>query len=136
MIAIISFALLLNVVAFVREPYIPTNRICMNVIPSRTMGLFALSKKAETYIRVKRLKQIMADGKDYQSYLEEQRRYEKPTGEEQIVEDSSNTTSSADVKRKLIQVDLNKSDPVDVMRKVLEYQQKKADSEKDQNEMK
>jgi hypothetical protein len=134
MIAVILYGLLLYtaVVAFVHKPCFRTNQ--RYIIPSRTFtsnrGISALSKKAETYIKVKRLKQIIADGKDYQDYVEEQRRYEKPTGEEKLVEENSNSTStsSSDVKRKLMSMDLKDSDPVEVMRKVLEYQQKQIDS--------
>jgi hypothetical protein len=130
MITIVLCALLLytTVVAYVQKPYFPTNFRFIN--PSRkvtsTIGLSALSKKAEMYIKIKRLKQIIADGKDYQDYVEEQRRYEKPTGEENLVEERSNSTStSVDVKRKLMSMNLKDSDPAEVMRKVLEYQQKK-----------
>mmetsp|Transcript_14573 Transcript_14573/g.14036 ORF Transcript_14573/g.14036 Transcript_14573/m.14036 type:complete len:135 (+) Transcript_14573:163-567(+) len=127
-IALCALLFYTTVVAFVHKPYFPTN--CRFIISSRkvtsTIGLAALSKKAEMYIKVKRLKQIIADGKDYQDYVEEQRRYEKPTGEEQLVEESSNSTStSVDVKRKLMSMDLKDSDPVEVMRKVPEIQQKK-----------
>ena len=40
-------------------------------------ALQAISKKAEMYVKVKRLKQMIAEGKGYEEYIDEKKRYEK-----------------------------------------------------------
>lgn len=112
---------------------------------STAKALLAISKKAETYIKVKRLKQMISDGKGYQGYVDEMKKYGKPTAEDSTLANSEveNTIASADsdcststtlnpvdVKKKLISIGLGKSDPVEVMKKVLKYQQDKIDAQK------
>jgi hypothetical protein len=121
-------------------------RSFLNSHPSSTQkALSAISKKAETYIKVKRLKQMISEGKGYQGYVDEMKKYEKPTVEDAKFDnpetgntvttaESDNSTSTTlnpvDVKKKLISIGLGKSDPVEVMKKVLKYQQDKIDAQK------
>ena len=105
--------------------------------------LHAVSKKAEMYIKVKRLKQMVADGKGYQEYIDEKKRYEKPEdgglitpsdsqNNNAISNETENVPSAAEaveVKRKLLSLGLGKSDPIEVMKKVLKYQQDKIDQQ-------
>ena len=113
--------------------------------PSSKNGAYAISKKAEMYIKVKRLKQMIADGKGYQEFIDEKKRYEKteeefiPLSDSLTTEQGSNEVSNAfsnsspeavEVKRKLISIGLGNSDPVEVMKKVLKYQQDKIDHQK------
>jgi hypothetical protein len=112
---------------------------------STLKALSAISKKAETYIKVKRLKQMISDGKGYQGYVDEMKKYEKPTAEDAKVDNpeigntvttaesekpTSTTLNPVDVKKKLTSIGLGKSDPVEVMKKVLKYQQDKIDAQK------
>ena len=101
-----------------------------------TTAEHAISKKAEMYIKVKRLKQMIADGKGYQEFVDEKKRYEKPEAEDEpVLSEDGNVTSDSssaaavEVKRKLLSLGLGKSDPVEVMKKVLKYQQDKIDQQ-------
>lgn len=114
---------------------------------STVKTLSAISKKAETYIKVKRLKQMISDGKGYQGYVDEMRKYDKPATEDlsstesktnevtsaESDDSTSSTLSPVEVKKKLISIGLGKSDPVEVMKKVLKYQQDKINAQKSGN---
>ena len=142
------FLAILSIVIGYHTERIIANRVFrwISTTSSFDTGAYAVSKKAEMYIKVKRLKQMIADGKGYQEFIDEKKRYEKteeeciplsdPLIKEQCtneVSNSSSNTASAEaveVKRKLISIGLGNSDPVEVMKKVLKYQQDKIDQQK------
>jgi hypothetical protein len=140
---LLAYQLLSSVTA-----YAPRTKLGSIIISHRTStrkALSAISKKAETYIKVKRLKQMISDGKGYQGYVDEMKKYDKPTAEDSkfVSPEIGNTATSAEsdnststtlspveVKKKLVSIGLGKSDPVEVMKKVLKYQQDKIDAQK------
>jgi hypothetical protein len=147
---ILVFCILFNdirtVNCFVSEKF-HANRFCVSSIinPFHMKGLFAMDKKSmdkkklETYIKVKRLKQMIADGKGYDDFIDEQRKYEKPS-DEVLSKDKTDDDfvtglgqqspgAIAEVKSKLIAMGVD-SDPTEVMKKVLKYQQEKIENEK------
>jgi hypothetical protein len=88
---------------------------------------------------------MISDGKGYQGYVDEMKKYDKPTAEDSkfVSPEIGNTATSAEsdnststtlspveVKKKLVSIGLGKSDPVEVMKKVLKYQQDKIDAQK------
>jgi hypothetical protein len=140
---LLGYQILNSVIAY--SPRMKVGSFSNSHRTSTLKALSAISKKAETYIKVKRLKQMISDGKGYQGYVDEMKKYEKPTAEDAKFDnpeigntvttaESENPTSTTlnpvDVKKKLTAIGLGKSDPVEVMKKVLKYQQDKIDAQK------
>ena len=73
------FLAILSIVIGYHTERIIANRVFrwISTTSSFDTGAYAVSKKAEMYIKVKRLKQMIADGKGYQEFIDEKKRYEK-----------------------------------------------------------
>ena len=100
-------------------------------------ALGALSKKAETFAKVKRLKQMINEGKSYQEYLTEKRRYgDGQAAPAAFVDDNDDDEAAEDDATPAIDDDEFKetfrkavaaglisktADPAEVMARVLQY---------------
>ena len=129
------------------SPRLISSVVSLDSVHQNKHVLYGLSKKAEVYTKVKRLKQMVEQGKNYQDYINEQKRYNndddivnnqpKPSDTESASEATAELENGMDQNMKLsyrravaaglISKDAN---PVEVMQRVLQY---KSNNQNNQN---
>ena len=111
-----------------------------NISNRRILKLFGISKRAETFIKGKRLKQLINEGKSYEEYIDEQRRCIGSSNNFSVNSFDSGTSEGSgnvesrfmDAYQKAVRAGLidKSSDPLEVRGRVFRYQQTMLNADK------